>query len=375
MIASRKDLISLSKNLSISYNVKFTTDIFNASKNEVLLPMIKDRKIFIIIDKIVYKLHGQKIEEYFKKNKISYFLYQIKASEKDKNIATVIKICELATKFKMRRDSIFLGIGGGITLDMTGLAAFLYRRKIPYIRIPTTLAGLIDAGVGLKVGVNFLKYKNLLGGYYAPYYTFNDQLFLNTLPVKEIRNGLYEIIKMSIVKNFELFKQIEVQYQNFLNKNFNNWTNKIIHLSSLEMMRELEPNLFESNFKRLVDFGHTFSMFIEESSNFSISHGEAVGLDILISSSISLQRNILSKEDFNKIFLLAKNIGFTKKYKLDSIKKLHESLENVKAHRAGDLNLVLPSKIGKAIFTQECALKELENALIALQEFIELEKN
>ncbi|MEK7517376.1 MAG: 2-epi-5-epi-valiolone synthase, partial [Patescibacteria group bacterium] len=192
---------------------------------------------------------------------------------------------------------------------------------------------------------------------------FNDQSFLNTLDRKDIINGLFEILKMGLIKNKKLFNLIEKYYKNFLDRKFNQNTNQIIYLSVLSMMKELEPNLYEHNLKRSVDFGHTFSTFIEESSSYEVGHGEAVGIDMLISSRISYKRGVFPKKDFLRASNLISSIGFPKKYEFTSIKLLHSALDLVRNHRAGNLNLVLPSKIGSCIFTDKCTLEELSEAV------------
>ena len=370
MISTNKSIIKLSRNHSINFEVHFATDLFNSLTKSTLQLLCRNNKLFIVIDKNVYNLYSRRIDSFFKNCNCLYKIILIEALEENKTMKTVTEICQAAKDFQMKRNSIFIGIGGGITLDILGFAAFLFRRKTRYIRIPTTLVGLVDAGVGVKVGVNFDNAKNLIGGYYAPIATFNDQSFLKTLDISNIRSGLYEIVKMGLVNDKKLFQLTEQYYKDFLNNNFNNKTDEIIYLSAFSMMKELEPNLHEHNLKRSVDFGHTFSTFIEESSGYSMNHGEAVGLDILISSFISLQRGILSQHEFNRIFNLISSIGFTTRYQLASLDKFYNSLDNVRNHRAGDLNLVLPSKIGSCIFTNECLKEELEKAVDFSKDFI-----
>lgn len=220
----------------------------------------------------------------------------------------------------------------------------------------------MDAGVGVKTGINFDGSKNFLGGFYPPYAVFNDRSFLKTLTLKEIRCGLYEILKMAIIKDEILFALIKERYMDFLKKQFDSATDKIIYKATQYMMEELEKNLFEADLKRLVDFGHTFSPFIEIFSEYTIPHGEAVGIDILISSFISFNRNILSKKDLNRVVALIKLIGFTEKYTLPKQKALHDSLDEIRKHRAKSLNLVLPSEFGKAIFSNDCSYAEIKKA-------------
>lgn len=364
MLTKKGDLLILDQSLNISYPVYFSENILNPTSKigHLLNDLCKNKKILIVVDKNVNRIYGNQIRAFFEKISNDYLIHEFEASENNKNFKTIQDLCSIAKKFGMRRDSIFIAIGGGITMDVTGFSAFLYRKKVPYIRIPTTLVGLVDAGVGIKVGINFEGSKNFLGGFYAPSAVFNDSLFLKTLTLKEIRCGLYEILKMAIIKDEALFTLIEKNYKDFMKKQFNETTDTIIYKSTLHMMEELEKNLFESDLKRLVDFGHTFSPFIEVFSNYTIPHGEVVGIDILISVFISFHRNILSKENLDKITVLIKLIGFTKKYTLPKEEYLYESLEEIRKHRAKNLNLVLPSEIGKAIFTNGCSYIEIEQA-------------
>jgi 3-dehydroquinate synthase len=361
MLVDKNNSIILNQNLDSSYPVYFTKNLFNgATKYSNLLSSICKRKVFIVIDKNVNRIYGKKIAEYFSEKSSDYRIHEFDALEADKNLKTIEKLCRLAKEFDMRRDSVFIAIGGGITMDIAGFAAFIYRKKIPYVRIPTTLVGVVDAGVGIKVGINFSGSKNFLGGFYPPYAVFNDLSFLGTLTEKEIRCGLFEILKMAIIKDKKLFKLLNQECQNILDRRFSKKTEKINYVAARSMMEELEKNLYEKDLKRSVDFGHTFSPFIEIFSAYSIPHGEAVGVDILISSYISLIKGILSKKDFSNITTSIKLIGFTKKYTLPKEKDLYDSLYEIRKHRAKNLNLVLPFEIGKAIFTNECSLDEIK---------------
>lgn len=363
MIKHNKNLISISKGHKVSYRVFFLDGLFVRKKNQMLLKDFCSKKVLLVIDKNVNKHYSKQIVNSFKRIDCEFEVFIFDATEKNKNMNAVMKICNAAKSFRMKRDSFFIGIGGGITLDTLGFAASIFRRKANYIRIPTTLLGIVDAGVGVKVGVNHENTKNLLGAYHAPVATFNDQSLLKTLSISEIRNGLYEIIKMGLCDNRNLFELVESNYRFFLEKKFNTVTNKINHMAALSMMRCLEPNLHEKNLKRKVDFGHTFSQFIEESSHFNIQHGEAVGLDMFISSYISMRRGLMSDNDFQRIVTLFKSIGGLGHFKKINAKGLGNSLDSMKDHRAGNLNLVLPTQIGKCTFTQECSLNELKGSL------------
>ncbi|MGR3174416.1 MAG: sedoheptulose 7-phosphate cyclase [Candidatus Scalindua sp.] len=364
MLLKKPNLLHIKQKLDIDYSVFFLDGIFNYTiKGNPLSKLCDGRRIMVVLDDDVYKIYGKEIEGFFNKKNNIYYLHRLDASESIKNIFTVINLCEAANKFRMHRDSLFIGIGGGITMDIVGFAAFIYRRGTSYIKIPTTLVGFIDAGVGIKVGVNFKESKNLLGGYHAPIAVFNDQSLLKQLKTSDIRCGLYEIIKISIIKDLMLFKLIEKHYTDYFQGKLSLQTSKINYSAAYLMMQELENNLLESNRQRIVDFGHTFSPIIEISSKYAVPHGEAVGIDILISCFLALKRGILIKKDYDRIFSLIKLIGFTNTHNLPPSKEIHSSLEEIRNHRGGNLNLVLPSRIGSSIFSNECSIEELEESI------------
>jgi 3-dehydroquinate synthetase len=361
MIKNSTNLISISKTHRVSYQVLFTEGLF--TKGNQSLKNFCSNKMLVVIDKKVHKIYRKRIVDFFKSIDCEFEFFLFEATEENKNMNSVMEICEAAKGFRMKRDSVFIGIGGGITLDVLGFAASMFRRKANYIRIPTTLLGIVDAGVGVKVGVNHKNSKNLLGAYYAPLASFNDQSFLETLPSSEVRNGLYEIIKMALCDNRTLFVLLENNFQLFLKRKFNSITDKINRSAALAMMKCLEPNLYENNLKRKVDFGHTFSQYIEEATCFRIKHGEAVGMDMFISSYIAHQRGLMSDEDFQRVIKLFKSIGGLAHFNRVDAKDLYNSLDAIRDHRAGKLNLVLPTELGRCIFTQKCSLDEITGSV------------
>lgn len=363
MVAKVKQSLNLYQSFEVNYPVYFSNNLFcDSNVLKRLSVLCKNKSILIVLDENISKIYGQKIKKYFKLISNNVYFTTLKTAEKNKNMSSVLKMCDHAKKIGLRRDSIFIAIGGGITMDIVGFSAYLYRRKINYIRIPTTLVGMIDAGVGIKVGVNFDNSKNFLGGYYAPKAVFNAQVFLKTVNEGEIRSGLYEMLKMAIIRDPSLFETIKNNYANFIQKKLNSKTENAIKISAFLMMDELQGNLYESNLKRKVDFGHTFSQFLEIESKFKIPHGQAVGIDILISTHLSLQRKLITKVEFDKIVKLIQEIGFSNKYNLPKSTGIYNSLEEIKKHRAGNLNLVLPNKIGSCVFTNSCTLKEIDSA-------------
>ncbi|MEQ2160396.1 hypothetical protein GOODEAATRI_033338, partial [Goodea atripinnis] len=159
----------------------------------------KPVKRFIVIDKTVHELYGSKVSQYFDERGVIYKILPLTTTEENKSMELVTKILEEVHHLGIdRRSEPIIAFGGGVCLDVVGLAASLYRRRTPYIRVPTTLLSYVDASVGAKTGVNFAGGKNKLGSYVPPVATFLDSSFFQTLPLRQISNGFAEMLKVLV---------------------------------------------------------------------------------------------------------------------------------------------------------------------------------
>lgn len=193
-----------------TYKVFETEDLLNPKNETLLLGHITDRqqldaikesnkpiKRFVVVDQEVYKIYGSKLTKYMTVNNVVHKMLPLPTTEENKSMEMVLRILEEVNSFSLdcRKEPI-IAIGGGVCLDIVGLAASLYWRRTPYIRVPTTLLSYIDASVGAKNGVNFAKCKNKLGTYIPPTATFLDLSFIQTVPRRHISNGLAEMLKV-----------------------------------------------------------------------------------------------------------------------------------------------------------------------------------
>lgn len=372
MVLQTSEKVAVKESDSIEYEVIRVHKLFDLD-NSTLADYIADRKCFVVISDKVYNLYGEKIAGYLEKHlRCQYVLFPLEDNENNKNFETIQNILYEAKKLGLGRKDIMIGIGGGIILDMVGFAASMYRRRINYIRIPTTLIGYIDAGVGIKTGINFDGAKNFIGAFYPPEICLNDYAFLQTLPIDELKSGFSEILKMAIVVDRHLFDLVETNYKILLEEQFRNEIGyKVMHMSIYDMVQQLSTNFHEKDLMRLVDFGHTFSPFIEEYSAYRISHGHAVGLDIAISTEIAFLMKLLDKESHDRILKIFLDVGLDI-YNRETFEpdKIAQSLKKIVLHRGGNINLVLPKELGEGIF-----VKNLEDISVDLlrEAFIRLE--
>jgi 3-dehydroquinate synthetase len=244
-----------------------------------------------------------------------------------------------------------VAVGGGTLLDLVGTAALVYRGRTPYLRVPTTLVGMIDAGIGLKVGVDVSQRKNLLGGYHPPLACLCDPAFLSTLPDRELRCGLAEATKIAMVVDRDLFELIERFHDHVLDRRDTTPVRQIIDGAIAAMLGELETNPYERDLRRRADFGHEFGHLLESASRFQLRHGEAVAIGMALSSQLGVLVGRQRAADHRRFVRLLTRIGLPTFHPLCEPARLWRWLrEDVCAAKGGAPHLVVPTGIGSAGF-------------------------
>jgi 2-epi-5-epi-valiolone synthase len=351
---------------NISYRIHHVgTPVFDDDET-TLANLCAGSAALIVVDDRIWSLYGNEIEAYCKRNLQCVGIHCVSGSEKHKTLEAVSLLCEAAVAAKLPRDGMIVGVGGGVALDVAGLAATIYRRGIAYVRIPTSLIGLVDVGVGIKHGVNFIGKKNLLGSFFPPLACINDKRFLASLPQRHIAAGLAEIIKIALVADPQLFVLLERYGAQLVDERFQSLpavADEVLFRAETAMMEELAPNLFEDDLKRPVDFGHTFSPKLETESDHSLVHGEAVALDMLISTAIGVGRGLCDAALLARMVELYRCVGLPSLHCLMHPELLMTAASETRAHRAGALNLVAPSRVGGSVFIQDISFAQIESAL------------
>lgn len=345
--------------LDIEYDIAFSYNLFD-SQNTTLFQCTTNQKIFIVIDYNVYRLYQSEIYRYLEYYKLNAHFVILKGEEENKTWDAVQKILEQCCVYGLNRREPIVGIGGGVILDIVGMAANLYRRGVPYIRIPTTLLAIVDASVGVKNGVDFLGFKNRIGSFYAPHSVYIDLKFLSTVDERNIINGMGEIMKLALVRSNHLFLMLEKHGKELVQTKFNIPQGKdIINTSIQIMLEELGPNLWEQKLERCVDFGHTFSKIIEMIPNINIMHGEAVNMDGYLCAKISRNRGYISEKDFERIGNLMKKIGLPTEIPEQAKAILPTALQDAIEHRNGKQRIPLITGIGSYIIVNDITREQL----------------
>jgi 3-dehydroquinate synthase len=362
---------------SVHYSVIESENLFDLN-NPLMLSRgfnqeTKQRRCLILIDENVWQLYAQKIVTYFDYHDVETKIVRITCQESDKTMENVFLISRAMHDFKLsRRGEPLIGIGGGVLLDMVGMAASIYRRGTPYLRVPTTLMGLIDAGIGVKTGVNFDYHKNRLGTYHAPLAAYLDRSFLKTLDDRHMSNGLAEILKIALVKDRTLFELMERNVENMIPARLQGRSNhdEIFCRAIQGMLEELEPNLWEDRLERLVDYGHSFSPSIEMKALPKLLHGEAVNIDMVFSLILSKQRGLLSQYDLERVLRVMRQLNLPISHELCTAEFMQEALDDTVKHRNGRQRLPLTIGIGECMFVNDVSREEIESAAIELHQLV-----
>ncbi|XP_053149394.1 2-epi-5-epi-valiolone synthase-like [Hemicordylus capensis] len=353
------------------YKVVETLNLLDPSNKTLLYGHITDQKEleralnseraqrrFIVMDMSVDELYGPIVKKYFEANYVHYKILSLSTTEETKSIDTVLHILEEVQNFSIdRRTEPIIAIGGGACLDIVGLAASLYRRRTPYIRVPTTLLSYVDASVGAKNGVNFLQCKNKLGSYVPPVATFLDRTFIKTVPRQHIANGLGEILKMALMKHRGLFNLLKSHGKFLLDTKFQSHNGladhgdaalKTTRIAIETMLEELAPNLWEDDLNRLVDFGHLISPELEMRVLPSLMHGEAVNIDMAYMTYLSYVKGLLSDKEKDHIIQCMTTLELPVWHEECTWNLIKKALMERMKHSAGQMRMPLPTGLGTA---------------------------
>lgn len=340
------------------YDVQVVPGLMEQAGNP-LLTSIGSRRALVVTTPTVERLYGRALRRLVGTT-TDVTVHVMRSGEQAKDMTAALEICTAAHDAGLGRRDVFVAFGGGICCDVVTLAASLFRRGLPYIPVPTTLVGQIDAGIGLKGGVNFAGRKNYLGCFAAPETVLVDPRLLLTLPPAELSCGLAEMVKISLVCDGALFATLRRHGAALLASGFaaplGTAREAVTRAISL-MLDELAANSYEDRtLRRLVDFGHTFSPLLEERSGHALRHGEAVALDMALSCELARGLGLLAAPDNAQILDLLAALGLPTWHPLLDPIVVRQACHAAMAHRGGSLHLVVPmSPPGTATFVDDVA--------------------
>lgn len=309
--------------------------IYIGSVAQWLPALLPEERVIALSDATIDRLHPELLAPYDP--------VLVGKGESSKTLQTVEQIYRHFLEAGIDRSSFVLGIGGGIVTDIAGFAASTYMRGLRFGFVPTTLLAQVDAAVGGKNGVNVDGYKNMAGTFNQPQFVLCDPDLLATLPDREFRAGLAEVIKTAVIADPQLFAALERSDFNRLR------TDRPLLAEVIRSAIRVKVDIVlrderEAGERRLLNLGHTFAHAIEKCSN-RMNHGEAVAVGMRLAAETALQAGLLPQTDCERIVEVLRRLGF----ELESPVELRRLLKEVtkdKKNREGVLRMVLPTQIG-----------------------------
>ena len=333
---------------SKNYNIYIGYNIITNLKIIIKKEKINFKKVLFIVDKNVPKNFIKKINSRINcKKKV---IFKFNASEKNKNLMNINSMLKNLFINNFTRNDVIICVGGGITGDLAGFTARIYKRGIKFINIPSTLLSQVDSSIGGKTGFNNKFGKNLVGSFYQPDLVISDTKLLESLPKREIICGYAEILKHSLIKNKRLFLFLDKNLQSILNLE-----KKIIEtiiLESCKIKKKIvEEDEKESNQRKGLNFGHTFGHAYEATLNYSkkLNHGEAVLFGILSAAKLSKKLGTLNKSEYQLILSHLTKLKFNNLnnfFKMKDLNKIIKFMTVDKKNTSKKINFITLKKIG-----------------------------
>ena len=336
-----------------SYEIKIASNLLQKLGSECARLKLGTR-CAIVTDTNVGKKFAKPVYESLVKAGFEPTLITISAGENSKSLKCVQHCYDQLAAQRIERKSFIIALGGGVVGDLAGFVAATYLRGIPFVQIPTTLLAQVDSSVGGKTGINLRAGKNLVGAFYQPRLVVCDLDALKTLPEREFRAGLAEVIKYGIIYDAELFAQIDKDLPKILKRDEKVLAPVIGRCCEIKA-DVVSQDETESGLRAILNFGHTIGHAIENSVGYGkYLHGEAISIGQIAAAKLSDRILGLPSRDVERIEDLFQRAGLPTQIKLNSSQraKLFAAMRLDKKVSGGEIKFVLAKKIGKVVWGQ-----------------------
>ena len=388
-ITSNLQPLQQSVPVTFHYDVHFTTGLFELD-NPILAQVVAAKGetspscAIAVVDSGLLRHHPELLEKlvaYTNRHgdvlKLVAEPMIVPGGEDAKNDPSLIEeIHQLIDAVGLCRHSYVLAIGGGAVLDMVGYAAATAHRGIRLVRIPTTVLAQNDSGVGVKNGINAFGKKNFLGTFTPPYAVLNDFDFLTTLDDRDWRCGIAEAVKVALIKDLSLFEFISTHTEALASRDMDAMQELIYRCAQLHLEHIAKSgDPFEKGSSRPLDFGHWAAHKLEQLTNYSLRHGEAVAIGIALDSTYSYLLGLISRLEWQRILDTLTAVGFTlyvpqlaeQPYQQKHPRCLFRGLTEFREHLGGELTLMLLQGIGQGFEVHEVELSLYMQAISMLR--------
>lgn len=330
-----------------SYEIVIAERALATAANELQRAGItRGTRLAVLSSPRILRLHGASLLKSLKAGGYPAGVLSIPEGEQSKSLEMVSDLCERLARNRLDRSGVLIALGGGVIGDLTGFVAATYLRGIRFVQVPTTLLACIDSSVGGKTGVDLRAGKNLVGAFHQPRLVLADLSTLTTLPLRQIRSGLYEAIKTAILADRRFFHWIEDHLSPLMAADPAFCGNLVARCCAIKA-DVVTRDERERDLRRILNLGHTFAHAIEAELNYGrYTHGEAVGLGLQMAATLSTRVGWLAPEERERIHGLVREVGpLPRRNDLEARRVFRRMAVDKKATSDG-IQFVLPRRIG-----------------------------
>lgn len=311
----------------------------------------KIREISASHNKVLLIAPKSLISKFKIKSKSNLKVFGIADGENQKSLATLDRVWKQCSIEGIKRSDAVIGLGGGATTDLAGFAAATWMRGVNWYAIPTSLAGMVDASVGGKTGINSIFGKNLIGAFHSPRQVFVDLSFLAKLPARDLSAGMAEVIKCGFISDYKILNLVQDDQIDF---------ESVVYRSIKVKSEVVSRDFREGKLREILNYGHTLGHAIEKESGYKLRHGEAVSIGMVFAAELSCELAGLDKEvvDLHRELLRSFNLPIS--YPGKKWSKLLTLLTQDKKVKGSSLRFIGISKIGKPVWLEDVSSGQLE---------------
>ena len=310
------------------------------------------RKIGVVTDRHVAKSYLTRTTRSLQKAGFEVVSIVLPPGERSKSLTVTGRILNVLAKHKFERSSILLALGGGVIGDLTGFAAAIYQRGIPFVQVPTTLVAQVDSSVGGKTGIDHPLGKNLIGAFHQPKGVFIDPSTLRSLPRREWIAGLAEVIKYGIIADDKFFGFLEDSMSALLRLEERAVVQAVTRSCEIKAQVVAEDER-ESDRRRILNYGHTIGHALESLTRYrGLIHGEAVGIGLVQEADLAAHLGICGVDAVRRIGLLVERAGLSTRLPKTSFSALWGAMQHDKKVVGGKVVGVWPKRIGEVLIRQ-----------------------
>ena len=321
---------------------------------ELLTSHTKSQKVLIVSDSFVKSQYMPAVHQSLGNAGFDVSTIEAPAGEESKSLAQFSRIQDSLIAHQLDRSSMLIALGGGVIGDLGGFAAAVYMRGISYVQIPTTLQAQVDASVGGKTAINHPKGMNLIGAFLQPKLVLIDVDTLRTLPQRDIRSGLIEVIKMGVIRDEPLFEMVEEKLDAILNLEDTTLIEMIASacVNKAEVVAKDEK---ESGLRMVLNYGHTFGHALETLTHYNrYRHGEAVSIGMNCAAQLAVNLRMFSETDFQRQRTLLNRAKLPLTFPPDlTPEAICDAMYLDKKTLGGRLRLILPTRIGEVVIRND----------------------